>query len=326
MKRLLSACALLVPLAFSDSAAASCSTPTTYAQTKYPIVLVPGGFGFVNLGGVVPYFYQIPEELRCHGATVLTPEISAVANSELRGEQLRAYLETYFALHPEVEKVNLQSHSHGSGAVRYVAATMPGRIASVTTVAGTNNGNFGAQLYTDASNKLGLAGDFIDWAVKEIGGAISTLIGYLSSGQKMPHDALGAMREISLDGMAAFNARYPAAVPATRCGQGETWVNGVHYFSWTGSAITTNLLDPTSYFLILDIIGRHVSKQITGVAEKSDAVVGQCESHLGRVIRDDYRMNHFDEVNQAFGLVDIFSVNPRTVWKQQANRLKNMGL
>lgn len=326
MQRLPGIAALILSAMLSGNVSAACNNPTTYAKTKYPIVLVPGGFGFVNLGGVLPYFYQIPEDLRCNGATVLTPEFSALATSEQRGEQLRAYLETYFALNPQVEKVNLQSHSQGAGTIRYVAATMPGRVASVTAVAGNVNGNYVAQLYTDSANKLGLAGDFVDWAVQEIGGALGILIGYLSAGEMLPQDTLGTIHEISMDGMAAFNIRFPAGVPATRCGQGAALVDGVHYFSWIGNATMTNLLDPTNYFPVLDWLNRSISKQVTGVTEVTDSVVGQCESHLGKVIRDDYRMNHFDEVNQAFGLVDVFAVNPKTVWKQHANRLKKMGL
>lgn len=41
------------------------------------------------------------------------------------------------------------------------------------------------------------------------------------------------------------------------------------------------------------------------------------------VIRDDYRMNHLDEVNQVLGLHDIWSTDPVTLYRQQANRLKN---
>jgi len=37
-------------------------------------------------------------------------------------------------------------------------------------------------------------------------------------------------------------------------------------------------------------------------------------------------MNHLDEVNQFIGLVNIFETNPVTVYRQQANRLKNSGL
>jgi triacylglycerol lipase len=44
------------------------------------------------------------------------------------------------------------------------------------------------------------------------------------------------------------------------------------------------------------------------------------------VIRDNYRMNHLDEVNQFIGLTSLFETSPVTVYRQQANRLKNAGL
>ena len=60
--------------------------------------------------------------------------------------------------------------------------------------------------------------------------------------------------------------------------------------------------------------------------ENNDGLVGQCSSHLGTVIRDDYTMNHLDEINQLFGLTALFSTNPKSVFRTQANRLKNNGL
>jgi triacylglycerol lipase len=51
-----------------------------------------------------------------------------------------------------------------------------------------------------------------------------------------------------------------------------------------------------------------------------------CSSHLGVVIRDNFNMNHLDEVNQVAGLVSIFETNPVTVFRTHANRLKNAGL
>ncbi|MEE3388915.1 MAG: lipase, partial [Pseudomonadota bacterium] len=48
--------------------------------------------------------------------------------------------------------------------------------------------------------------------------------------------------------------------------------------------------------------------------------------HLGKVIRDNYRMNHLDEVNQLFGLTDLFETDPVVVFRHHANRLKNAGL
>ena len=57
-----------------------------------------------------------------------------------------------------------------------------------------------------------------------------------------------------------------------------------------------------------------------------DGLVGKCSAHLVQVIRDDYSMNHLDEVNQLFGLTGLFSTNPKTVFRTHANRLKNDGL
>jgi triacylglycerol esterase/lipase EstA (alpha/beta hydrolase family) len=47
---------------------------------------------------------------------------------------------------------------------------------------------------------------------------------------------------------------------------------------------------------------------------------------LGEVIRDNFRMNHFDEVNQIAGLTAASDTNPSSVYRTQANRLKIAGL
>ena len=59
---------------------------------------------------------------------------------------------------------------------------------------------------------------------------------------------------------------------------------------------------------------------------QNDGMVGRCASHFGKVIRDDYFMNHTDEVNLMFGLVSIFATDPKAVYRQHANRLKLAGL
>jgi len=67
---------------------------------------------------------------------------------------------------------------------------------------------------------------------------------------------------------------------------------------------------------------------ITGLAFDggNDGVTGQCSSHFGEVIRDDYFMNHLDINNHVLGLVSILETNPKTLFKNHANRLKNAGL
>jgi triacylglycerol lipase len=62
-----------------------------------------------------------------------------------------------------------------------------------------------------------------------------------------------------------------------------------------------------------------------GLFVQNDGLVSVCSSKLGRTIGT-YNQNHLDEVNQTLGLVDIFSVNPKTLFRQHANRLQNAGL
>ncbi len=94
-------------------------------------------------------------------------------------------------------------------------------------------------------------------------------------------------------------------------------MNGIRYYSWSGTKRLTNVLDPTDALL-----------GVTGlfIPAANDGLVSQCSSHLGVVLRDDYSMNHLDEVNLMFGLRDIFSTDPKSVYRSHANRLKTAGL
>lgn len=69
----------------------------------------------------------------------------------------------------------------------------------------------------------------------------------------------------------------------------------------SGTGSLTNALDPSSAGLA-----------VTGLlfGEANDGLVGQCSSHLGSVVKDNYRMDHLDEVNQLLGLVSLFESDP----------------
>ena len=75
------ACALML--------GASAHAQSGYTQTRYPIVLVHGLFGFDSALGV-DYFYGIPDALRQGGARVFVAQVSAANSTEVRGEQLLA--------------------------------------------------------------------------------------------------------------------------------------------------------------------------------------------------------------------------------------------
>lgn len=245
-----------------------------YTQTKYPIVLVHGLFGFDRIGPV-DYWYGIPSALRSDGAKVYVTQVSAANSTEVRGEQLLTQVKQILAV-TGATKVNLIGHSHGGPTTRYVASVRPDLVASVTSIGGVHKGSAVADLL------LGVAppGSLSNAVVVSVTNGLGSIISFLSGSPNMPQNSLGAAQSLSSAGSAKFNLAHPAGVPTTSCKEGA----------------------------------------------KNDGLVASCSTHLGRVIRDDYAMNHMDEVNQTVGLVNIFETNPVTLYRQHANRLRNLGL
>ncbi len=276
-----------------------------YTQTKYPIVLVHGLFGFDKIGPV-EYFYGIPSALRSGGASVYLTTVSAANSTEVRGEQLLYQVKQIVAATGK-GKVNLIGHSHGGPTSRYVASVRPDLVASVSSVAGVNKGSRVADI------ALGL----VPGVTSTLANAVAGFINFMSGGSGLPQNGRAALQSLSTAGTAAFNQRHPQGLPTSACGEGAPVVNGVHYFSWSGGRTWTNALDALDPIFLA-----------TGLAmgEKNDGLVASCKSHLGRVIRDDYGMNHADEVNQLIGIVNLFETSPVTVFRQQANRLQALGL
>lgn len=282
-----------------------------YTQTRYPIVLAHGMAGFDRLFGVYEYWYGIPSVLRAGGARVFVTQVSAFSSSEARGEQLLAQVKQIVAT-TGAGKVNLVGHSHGGFDVRYVAAVRPDLVASVTTIGSPVKG---ADLATFLRSHL-TSGGFDEAVLSFFANSLGTILG-LISGTTNPQDSVAALESLTAAGAARFNARYPAGVPATACGSGASVVNGIRYYSWSGTGVLTNLLDVSDGSLGLSSLV---------YSESNDGLVGRCSSHLGVVLRDDYRMNHLDEVNQVFGLVSWFETSPKSVVRAHANRLRNNGL
>lgn len=276
-----------------------------YTETRHPIVLVHGMFGFDNIAGV-DYFYRVADELSRSGAEVYTVQVTALDSNEARGEQLLNQVEEILAV-SGADKLNLIGHSQGSPTARYVASLRPEIIASVSSVGGVNRGSKVADVYAQAGVDAG-----------PIAEGIAGLIDLASDGGN-EQDLDASIGSLTTEGSQAFNAAYPEGVPAEYCGEGpEVGANGVHYYSWSGVEPGTNVLDISDPLLAL-----------TATAfgdEQNDGLVSRCSSHLGKTIRDDYRMNHLDEVNQVTGLHALFETDPTAVYRQQANRLRNKGL
>lgn len=293
------------------STAAPEAASSTFTQTRYPIVLAHGLTGFRQLFGVVDYFNGIPSDLRSGGAQVFVTQVSAVASATERGEQLLQQIETIVAT-TGAHKVNLIGHSEGGLDARYVMGVRPDLIASLTTVA---TPHLGADLADFLADNIAGSG-FNQTVLSLFGNSLGTIIDLLT-GMPSQQDALGALRSLSSSGAAVFNRQFPAGLAATRCGATPSSVNGIQLFSWAGSSQLTNLLDISDPALGLTSL-------VYG--EASDGLVGRCSAHFGKVVRDDFGMNHLDEVNQLFGLTSVFESSPVSVFRSHANRLKNAGL
>lgn len=290
--------------------------------TRYPLLLVPGLLGFVRLL-VYPYWFGIVKALERGGATVIPVMVSGVNSTEIRGEQLLKVIEQTVR-ETGVAKVNLIGHSQGALTVRYVAARRPDLVASVTSVAGPNHGSELAD-YLERHFPPGTLGGRVVNAV--IGLLAWTIVAFETGyrGPKLPMDITASHQSLTTTGVALFNRQYPQGLPEVWGENGEELVDGVRYYSWSGilkPGVTNrgrNLIDGTN--VTCRIFARTFRKE----RGQSDGMVGRFSSHLGTVIGDDFALDHFDIVNQTFGLVGK-GADPVRLFMEHAARLKAAGL
>lgn len=311
MKRRSSGLVLAAALLGASVAAPMAQAADTYTQTRYPVVLVHGLFGFDSLAGT-EYFYGIPEALRAGGANVIVVQVSAANSTEVRGEQLLKALQQLQATYG-YKKFNLVAHSQGGPTARYVAGVAPQLVASMTSVGGTHAGSATADAIVAAGGATGTTP-----VVGSLATALGQLIGLFSNDGGLPQDGTAALQSLTTAGAADFSARFPQGKPTTPCGVGPELVNGVRYYSYGGAAVLTNPLDPSDPLLAITSVPFGLTP--------NDGLVSACSSRWGTVIRADMPWNHLDEVNQAFGLRSVFAPDPPTVYRTQVNRLKSAGL
>lgn len=221
--------------------------------TRYPLVLVPGMLGFVRVG-FFPYWYGIVPALRAGGAQVFPVQVAPLDSSEVRGEQLLAQIERVLR-ETGAEKVNLIGHSQGSLTARYAAARRPEWVASVTSVAGPNHGSELADHIHTHYPPDSVKGRLMS-AVFHL---VAWVMGLLETGYRGPRfkaDLQASHHSLTSAGVALFNRQYPQGLPQEWGGQGVEEVNGVRYYSWSGTLQPgktdrgRNLLDgthPVSY-------------------------------------------------------------------------------
>lgn len=290
--------------------------------TRYPLVLVPGMFGFIRLV-LYPYWYGIVSALRRGGAVVVAVKVSPLHSSEVRGEQLLALIDDILR-QTGAQKVNLIGHSQGSLTARYAAAKRPDLVASVTSVAGPNHGSELAD-YLQAHYPADSAKGRVLSAVLSLINALMSLLDTGYRGPKLPVDIHASHASLTAAGVALFNQGYPQGLPVTWGGHGPEEVNGVRYYSWSGTLQPgktdkgRNLFDGTNRTC------RLFARTFVREPGQCDGLVGRYSSHLGTVIGDDYPLDHFDIVNQSLGLVGK-GAEPVRLFVEHAQRLKAAGV
>jgi len=303
----------------------------TSGQTKHPIVLVHGLSGFDS--ALADYFYGVNNALSSVGAVeVYTPQLTGYESSEVRGEQLLSYLEELSAI-TGATKFNLIGHSQGGLDARYVASVRPNLVASVTSVGSPHFGSETADVIKDSP---------LEGVALGIGNAVGAFLAAFTGDSAQQSNAMGSLEALNSVDAAIFNTKYPEGLRQGACqatpyyNAGSWWwpnwvydysvndgdhrVNGVSYYSWTGT------YNPMFDSNILDLADGLLAVTYWTISEKNDGLVGRCSSHLGQVIRDDYTMNHADEINGMFGLRGLWSTNPLQLYKAHAKRLKSAGL
>lgn len=289
------------------------------ATTQYPILLIHGLFGFDRIGKI-ELFHDVKQALRSAGARVFIPHVSATHSNEVRGDQLLAQIERVLE-GTGASKVNLIGHSQGALAARYAAAIAPQAIASVTSVSGPNHGSELA----DFLRKALTPGRLPEHVAATVATLFADFLSLLSGSRHLPQNAIAALNALTTEGVGAFNDKYPQGLPKTWGGKGRELVNGVRYYSWSGTLQGDTFdkgldaLSPLHGFL------RAFSRYFTTEAEQNDGMVGRYSSHLGKVIRSDYPLDHLDSLSHTAGPLRK-GIDPIALYVQHAERLRIAGL
>jgi len=281
------------------------------ATTRYPILLVHGLFGFDRIGHF-ELFHDVKQALREAGSQVFVPQLSAVHDNEVRGQQLIRQIERVLQ-GTGVGKVNLIGHSQGALACRYAAALMPENVASVTSVSGPNHGSELA----DALRMALIPGRLPEQMAEQVATRFADFLSLLSGQQTLPSNAVAALNALTTAGVSEFNSKYPQGLPSTWGGQGAERVNDVRYYSWSGTLQDTRLQtgDP------VQAICRTLSGHFVVEAGQNDGFVGRYSSHLGTVIRSDYPFDHLATLRRSGG-AEKTGDDPIELYVEHAMRLK----
>ncbi|MCK5880225.1 MAG: hypothetical protein KAG18_00035 [Sinobacterium sp.] len=343
----ISACNSNFDVGFTSDNHPLLSVNDNYTETKYPVVLVHGLYGFDDIFGM-DYWLDIPTVLENGGTEVYTAIVAGAHSPAVRGEQLITQLEEFSAL-SGMTRFHLMGHSLGAPTIRYAAAMRPDLVVSATSIAGVNYGS-------EAANNETIEPPLVRGIVSLIGNLLGHVIDTVSQ-NKFEQNILAATDAMEKEGADAFNAAYPVGLPSVYCNNSEASlvgfshgtngdyvennpinsyddfaafydgsndagaagpynINGsdVYFYSYGGNHVATHKSDP------LDGLHKSVSKLIDG--DDDDGFVERCSTHHGYVIKDNYPMNHMDFQNWVVGLREKGAPYAGSIFRAHIHHLK----
>lgn len=102
-------------------------------------------------------------------------------------------------------------------------------------------------------------------------------------------------------------------------------MDGVHYYSWDGCIQRSPLDDEQNTLDPLHLALRSYAPLFEREAASNDGIVGRYSSHLGKVIRSDYPLDHLATVNQTTDTVRK-DIDPVQLYVEHAALLFRKGL
>jgi len=263
----------------------------------YPIVLAHGFFGFEDFAGIefINYFFRVKAHLASSGETmVYTPAVDPFASSADRGRELLAEVERIVA-ETGYGKVNLIGHSQGGLDARVVAALRPDLVASITTIATPHAGTPVADAIVRIADYPRLS-ELLDAFVRLIGAPIYDALGADTS-------VTAALRQLSSEGMAEFNAMYPRNpdIPFfSIAGRSDNHFGGPECDATDSPRFITRWrrdLDPIDPLFILP---EAINDGEFGPGHPNDGMVRAIDAQFGRFLGC-IPADHMDEVGHLFG-------------------------
>lgn len=284
----------------------------------YPILLAHGMAGWNQIGGFWNYYYQVPDDLRGRGETIVISQVAPFASSSVRGAQLAAAIDDALRSTGAC-KINIIAHSQGGVDARYAISTLGrgDRVASLVTVSTPHRGTVVADV------ALGLLPGFSYTVIDAVLRVYAAIVGAPAGDPGLQ----AQLRQLSSREMSAFNARNPddrrvayysvAGRSAGRIGNdecgGAPWANPQRF----------DLLDPLLGGVQLVFTG--TSKNPLA-PDLNDGLVTVASARWGRFLGCT-PSDHLDEIGQIFHLgTDLISgFNHKELYRRIAAQLHNDG-